>query len=239
MSIHYVSHGRGKPVVFFHGWGFDHQIWLSLVPFLANSYQLILVDLPGFGLTPLMGWEAFKEELIAQLPAEFAVVGWSMGGLLASRLALEEPLRANALLNIASSPQFIGDKNWPGVARNIFNEFYNNLASDLAQTLQEFVRLQLNKTKLTVPLGRLPSLEGLQQGLGLLESWDLRKDISKLSQPTAYMFGRLDPLASPKTMKTMQVIYPEFKYILFNKAAHIPFLSDTDLFVHEFKEFIP
>ena len=54
MNVSQLSYGQGKPIVFFHGWGFDHQIWLPLVPLLNNKYQLILVDLPGFGQTPMM-----------------------------------------------------------------------------------------------------------------------------------------------------------------------------------------
>ena len=68
MKVHLNYFGQGKPLVFFHGWGFNHQIWLSLVPLLKERYQLILVDLPGFGLTPAMEWPEFKMQLLDILP---------------------------------------------------------------------------------------------------------------------------------------------------------------------------
>ena len=105
--LNITVHGRGKALVLLHGWGFDSQIWHSIQPELSNRYQLYLVDLPGFGLSPSVDWENFKSILLKQLPAHFAIAGWSMGGLFATRLAIEAPCRVSHLLNIASSPCFI------------------------------------------------------------------------------------------------------------------------------------
>ena len=80
MAVNVVNYGEGRPLVLFHGWGFDTCVWRSLLPLLTHQYQLYLVDLPGFGLTPLMEWDLFKEALLNQLPRRFALVGWSMGG---------------------------------------------------------------------------------------------------------------------------------------------------------------
>lgn len=67
---------------------------------------MYLVDLPGFGNSGLVGWEDFKKCLLRYLPQEFALIGWSLGGLYATRLALETD-RCSHLLNIAASPCFI------------------------------------------------------------------------------------------------------------------------------------
>ncbi|WP_298625982.1 alpha/beta fold hydrolase [uncultured Legionella sp.] len=238
MKIHLTSYGSGIPLVFFHGWGFDGQIWQSLVPYFIDSYQVFLVDLPGFGLTPMQEWNDFKENLLASLPEQFIVAGWSMGGLFATRLAIEEQNRIIKLINIASSPRFISDTEWPGVPREVFVAFYENLVRDISKTLQEFIQLQVNKKTLQLPAFSMPSKEGLDSGLRILDDWDLRRDLAELKIPTCFMFGRLDPITPVKTMNFMQSVYPDFKYVLFSKAAHMPFLSHTELFVDEFLEFI-
>lgn len=238
MNININRYGQGIPLVLFHGWGFDSQIWLPLIPFLENNYQLILVDLPGFGFTSMMDWQAFKVYLLEQLPPQFALAGWSMGGLYATRLAIEEPGRVRCLLNINSSPRFITDTLWPGVAKELFVNFYKNLSTDLNKTLNEFVALQLNKNKFKfVPLSP-PSPKGLESGLNILDTWDLRDGLKSITQPACFMFGRLDPITPVNLMNTMQLFYPNFKYVLFNKAAHMPFLSHSELFVTEILEFI-
>lgn len=233
---HMNIQGTGTPIVLFHGWGFDSQIWCSLLPFLINRYQLYLVDLPGFGLTPQMEWDVFKSLLLKKLPLKFAVIGWSMGGLFATRLAFEEPRRISHLVNIASSPYFIRDTHWPGVEPKVFQGFYQSLASNREQTLQDFIALQLQGQH--VELGQIPSLDGLQSGLDLLMNWDLRQHLLELEMPACYMFGRLDAIVPRTTLGRMQALYPQFKYMQFFKAAHAPFLSHPNEFVTVLESFL-
>ncbi|HGK6671911.1 TPA: alpha/beta fold hydrolase, partial [Legionella pneumophila] len=61
MNLHINIQGKGRPLVFFHGWGFDHRVWLPLARLLSTRYCLYLVDLPGFGQSPVMSWEVFKK----------------------------------------------------------------------------------------------------------------------------------------------------------------------------------
>ncbi|MDR3442306.1 MAG: alpha/beta fold hydrolase [Legionella sp.] len=238
MTINLTKYGRGLPLVFFHGWGFDSQIWASIIPLLTTNYQLIMVDLPGFGQSPMMGWESFKEELLAQLPEQFSLVGWSMGGLYATRLAIEAPLRVTHLANVTSSPRFLSDESWPGVSKDVFVGFYQNLITDTRATLEEFISLHSSKNKVPPVLEHLPSSEGLKLGLEVLQDWDLRKGLKHLNIPVCYMFARLDPIVSVKTMNVMQEQYPEIKYVFFKRAAHMPFLSHMDLFLDEIRGFI-
>lgn len=238
MNIQIARYGEGLPLVFFHGWAFDSTIWLPIVPILKQFYQVILVDLPGFGATPMMNWFEFKDQLLTALPEKFALAGWSLGGLYAMRLAIEVPERIYSLLNIASSPRFIAEASWPGVPKDVFLNFYNNLSLDPGATIKEFVALQSNKTKIEVELGHLPSESGLKSGLDMLDTWDLREQLIHNKIPTCFMFGRLDPITSVKTMNAMRDRYSEFQYILFNKAAHMPFLSHQDEFIRELRGFI-
>lgn len=239
MNMHLTSYGQGTPLVFFHGWGFDSQIWMSLVPKLQASYRLILVDLPGFGLSSMMDWMAFKERLLALLPEQFALIGWSLGGLYATRLAIEVPEKIIALFNVTSSPRFIMHKDWPGLPQAIFLQFYHNLSADLEGTLRDFIALQANKKSVDFMPLNLPSQAALENGLNILDTWDLREDLKQLKIPTCFMFGRLDPITSVTTMHAMQVLFPEFKYVLFRKSAHMPFLSQSEAFIEELLGFIP
>ncbi|HRD68522.1 MAG TPA: alpha/beta fold hydrolase [Legionella sp.] len=238
MNVNIYNEGRGTPLVFFHGWGFDGSIWHSLLPYLIKSYHVYLVDLPGFGLTPMMNWDEFKSDLLKKLPTNFALAGWSLGGLYATRLAIEEPARVLKLLNIASSPRFPTDDLWPGIAPNVFTQFFSNLSRDSKQTLQNFLLLQLQENNVSFSLGIPPSESGLASGLNILHRWDLREKLKSINIPVYYMFGRLDSITPVKTMNVMQSHYPDFKYKIFNKSAHMPFLSETDLFITELTGFI-
>lgn len=239
MSISIRIQGSGKPLVFFHGWGFDSQIWESLLPNLSQNYQLYRVDLPGFGLTPPMDWQAFSTELLKQLPHRFILLGWSMGGLLATRLAIEHPDRLSHLVNIASSPRMVSEIEWPGVDIKVLRAFYQQLSKDPYKTLQAFIKLQLDVQNIPAQfLGITSSKIGLQAGLDILVNWDLRASLKQVKLPVSYMFGRLDGIVPYKTMATMQSIYPHFNYQLFAKASHVPFLSHPQTFIAALKDFL-
>jgi pimeloyl-[acyl-carrier protein] methyl ester esterase len=235
MTIHISVHGQGMPLVLFHGWGFDHHVWYQILPYLTSEYQLFLVDLPGFGLTSFMEWSDFKAALFQRVPPRFALAGWSMGGLYATRLAIEEPEHVVSLLNIASSPCFIQKENWPGGDSIIYKNFYDNLANNPKKTVEQFIESQLQGQKINLTAA---SLKGLNAGLDVLVNWDLREKLTQLTLPVCYMFGRLDAIIPCSTKLCMQNIYPNFNYVLFPRAAHVVFLTHPELFVHALNEFL-
>lgn len=238
-NININIQGNGDPLVLFHGWGFDSKIWSPLLPKLSEKYQLYLIDLPGFGLTSSMEWAVFKAKVLKLLPIKFAVAGWSMGGLYATRLAVEEPQHVTHLINISSSPHFVRETDWPGIDVQVIETFYRNLAHHPQQILAEFIQLQLQGQAMPdIAIGSVPSVVGLQAGLELLVHWDLRQELATLTIPVCYMFGRLDAIISRITMATMQKIYPQFHYIMFAKAAHVPFLSHPTAFITALEEFL-
>lgn len=237
---HVTSHGQGNPLVLFHGWGFNSQVWSTCLTDLIKYYRVYLVDLPGFGLTPTMDWCDFKKTLLPQLPEQFALLGWSMGGMFATRLAIEAPHRVSHLINVASSPRFIKEADWPGVDRQLFNLFYHQVSLNRLQALEQFIALQMQGQNFasTVLKDHIPSLTGLRAGLDVLMQWDLREAVSSIQLPVLYVFGRLDSITARGIMTKMQVIYPQFNYVMFPKAAHVPFLSHPTEFMEALQEFL-
>ena len=240
INIKILGSGR-LPLVLFHGWGFDYKIWLSLVSDLEKKYTLYLVDLPGFGKTNMLSWDVFKRMLIEFLPNIFSIVGWSLGGLYATRLAIEEPNRIDKLLVVASSPCFIKQINWPGIERGVFENFFIDLKTNQQQTLLRFITMQLSSTNINdlryLQLNSLSS-DGLYHGLQVFLEWDLRQLLHGYHKPACFVFGLLDVIVPRKTLTVMQLHYPQFCYKLFKKAAHAPFLSHLDEFINTLDNFI-
>lgn len=236
MQIHIKKIGQGKPLVFFHGWGFDHRVWLNLAESIKDQFTLFLVDLPGFGASESLDWERFKQAMAVQLPEKYSLIGWSMGGLYAMRLAIEQPERLDRLLVITASPRFIEDKGWPGVKLSVFQNFFQALQHSRTRVLQEFVSLQTHNRYAFE--GALPSLEGLENGLKVLLDWDLRIPLKTLKKPASFLFGRLDRIVAAKTLDAMNTGYPDFSFTMFKKAAHMPFLSHKEEFINFLEEFL-
>jgi pimeloyl-ACP methyl ester carboxylesterase len=105
--LRYLLGGRtGAPLVLLHGLGGAAANWVDLAPLLAERHRVLVPDLPGHGgstaLAAVPNLVVFADRVatIAEreqlLPA--AVVGHSLGGIVALRLALRRPHDVTALV---------------------------------------------------------------------------------------------------------------------------------------------
>ncbi len=94
-TINFIEYGKGEPVVLLHGFAESIAIWEPFIPYLANSYHVIALDLPGFGKSKGME-NAFQIEDIALTIVDFlqsrgiahcSLIGHSLGGYVALAMA--------------------------------------------------------------------------------------------------------------------------------------------------------
>jgi pimeloyl-ACP methyl ester carboxylesterase len=107
----YSRSGQGEPLVLLHGLGSSRAAWEAIVPALAERFDVVAVDLPGFGASaPLpAGIEPSPAELataVAALLDDLRIdrphlAGNSLGGWVAMELAKTRPLRSVTLLSPA------------------------------------------------------------------------------------------------------------------------------------------
>lgn len=103
--------GHGDPVVLVHGLGDDHRAWRRVVAPLMLHRRVILYDFRGHGGSALGAADgtlaqlgADLVELLDAIAVERAVVaGFSLGGTIAMRAALDHPERIAALALVATS----------------------------------------------------------------------------------------------------------------------------------------
>ena len=101
MRIYYEAEGTGPALVLVHGSGGNHAIWWQQVPYFAQRYRTITVDLRGFGNSDAVaaGPDAcdFPRDLLGVLDElkveKAALLGQSIGALACLRLAVTYPQR--------------------------------------------------------------------------------------------------------------------------------------------------
>lgn len=109
--LRYFAAGAGRPVVLVHGLGGAATNWTRLAPLLARSRRVLVPDLPGHGRSGSIGRPAdlgaYGDCIVAILEQEAtpraALVGHSMGGVVALRLAVAHPARVSALALVESA----------------------------------------------------------------------------------------------------------------------------------------
>jgi pimeloyl-ACP methyl ester carboxylesterase len=121
ITLHYAEHGAGDPLVLLHGGIHGGEMFDPLVPALAAGRRVIVVDLDGHGHSPLsdrpLAPETFADDvagLIARLGLERAdVLGYSLGGDVALRLAIQHPASVRRLIVVSAT--FRRDGSYPEV----------------------------------------------------------------------------------------------------------------------------
>jgi pimeloyl-ACP methyl ester carboxylesterase len=106
--IHYYEGGSGAPVVLVHGLGSRAEDWANLMPQLKQAgFHVYALDLLGYGRSarPANATYSIPEEAgyVDDFMAQHGLqkvnlVGWSMGGWVAMRVALDQPQRIGRLV---------------------------------------------------------------------------------------------------------------------------------------------
>jgi len=225
-------------LVLLHGWGLNAEVWHCINEELASHFTLHLVDLPGFGRSHgfgAMSLDEMAQHVLDAAPQNAIWLGWSLGGLVASRIALANPERVQALVTVASSPCFSAQDAWPGIKPEVLAGFQQQLSEDFQRTVERFLALQtmgtetarqdarmLKQTVLSLPM---PDVEVLNGGLEILKTVDLRESLTLLAMPHLRIYGNLDGLVPRKVVPLLDALWPESESLVVPKAAHAPFIS--------------
>lgn len=250
-SLYWHSVGEGdRDLVLLHGWGLNAEVWQNIVPRLSPHFRLHLVDLPGFGRSQGFGplsLADMAQQLLPHLPARAVLLGWSLGGLVASQLALTQPERVEALISVASSPCFTERDAWPGIKPETLHNFQQQLSNDFQRTVERFLALQTMGTenarqdarqlKEVVLSQPMPSVEVLAGGLEILRHDDLRASLDQLKLPFLRVYGYLDGLVPRRIADELNVRWPHSQSVMMEKAAHAPFISHPEAFCQLISEF--
>jgi pimeloyl-[acyl-carrier protein] methyl ester esterase len=243
-DIWWQTKGEGDShLVLLHGWGLNAQVWDCITAELSSHFTLHLVDLPGYGRSRGFGAQTLAQMaqcVLAQAPEKAIWLGWSLGGLVASQVALQATERVSALVTVASSPCFSARDAWPGIKPEVLAGFQHQLSEDFQRTVERFLALQTMGSDTARQDARLlksavlsldmPSTEVLNGGLEILKTVDLREELQNLSLPFLRLYGHLDGLVPRKIVPLLDEMWPASESIIFPKAAHAPFVSHPQAF---------
>ena len=112
-KMHYLVGGAGRPLVLVHGLGSRGADWANLIPqFIDGGHRVYAVDLLGYGLSSRPKDESYSIADQASMVEGFLdsqhlpqvdLAGWSMGGWIAMRVALQQPERIRRLVLLDSA----------------------------------------------------------------------------------------------------------------------------------------
>lgn len=251
-AVAFTEHGSGPPVVLLHANLHDHHDYDAVVPALARHHHVVAVDWPGCGdapvpdrpdaLTAAVLADAL-EDLVAHLDlAPAVVVGNSVGGLVAARLAITHPERVRGAVLVqtagflpmnAGVRAFCRTMGTPAVLRRVLPLF-----------ARSYMRPQsaLDREILDRVVARAKTEEGVAMAAALWRSFSadesmLRDRADDLTAPTLIVWGRKDTANPLRMGRATHAVLPRARFEVLD-TGHVPFASAPDAFLEIVEPFV-
>ena len=252
--MNYTERGlpQGTPVVFVHGFPFDHTMWEPQMMALPNQFRAITYDVRGHGGSDVGDGQYTIEffvddliELLDHLVIEKTILcGLSMGGYIALRAYERYPQRFKALVlcDTKSEP----DTNEGKVKRSatlktvksegvgVFaDEFVKAIfAPETFQTLPEVIESIKSTIRSNSPIG----ISGA--ALALAMRTDTSGLLSKIQVPTLILVGEHDKLTPPSASEALQRQITGSELHIIRQAGHMSNLENAPAFNKHLIDFL-
>lgn len=250
-EVHYVERGHGTPLVLLSANPGEARDFDAVIPALAQRYHVLALDWPGYGRSEPPSrpqqWSALHFHAVAreflsalQLPPAL-LVGNSVGGNVAARLAIESPERVRGLVLVS-----------PGgfTAHNaVTRMFCRMMGSRFALPPRRWAGLYLHHRTppTTAMLARAAGAQSAPEALALNRAiWrsfaepghDLRGTAHQIHVPTLLMFGERDPaIPARKDGRIAAACLPQARCVTM-PCGHAPFAEMPDAFLAEVLPFL-
>jgi pimeloyl-ACP methyl ester carboxylesterase len=108
--VHYEVLGRGRPVIFLHGWVGSWRYWITSMQVASTSFRAYALDLWGFGDTahnivnyPLENQVSLIDRFLMEMGiGKIALVGHGLGGLVGMAFATRFPQSVDRLMAVGT-----------------------------------------------------------------------------------------------------------------------------------------
>jgi pimeloyl-ACP methyl ester carboxylesterase len=253
--IRFREIGSGPPIVLLHGINLDHTVWGPSMALLQERFRLVAIDLRGHGASDKPGCAYSYTTLAADVGTviaalgiedEAVLAGWSFGGAVALRYALDasRPPRGLALI-AAAVPRMVESDSWPrGVAPEDAEAAINRELSAEWPTARRAV---LERMFAEPP--NEETLDWLWSASIKTPPWvaaacrrtlyaaDFRKELPSLGVRTLLVHGTADPIVPIAGAEVAQTGISGSRLVTFEECGHAPQLEQLTKFSQLLTEF--
>ena len=262
VKIYYEDSGKGKPVVFIHGWPLSGSMWeYQITQLPQQGLRCITYDRRGFGNSdrPFTGYDynALAGDLKSLLDEldlnDVTLVGFSMGaGEIAKYFSLYGGKRVAKVVLVSGVTAYMlkTDDNPDGVPQEEFDKMTKGMIEDRPDFMENFNKDFFGVSLVNHPVSSAFLANSLTQVMtasitATLEcaksfsSTDFRKDVMKINVPTLIIHGDADKTVpiKPTGEQTARLIQGS-RYIVYEGAPHGLWYTHKDRLNQDLIDFI-
>ncbi len=250
-AVHYREWGAGPVLLLLHANPGDSRDFAAIVPALSQRHRVIALDWPGYGLSAVPrqpdAWHAMRNrsvlvEFLAALElGSVALLGNSLGGNVAARLAIDEPRLVSALVLVSPggfTPHNVVTRAFCRLQGSRWALSPHRWASWYLRRRTDVTRAMLERAA-----GEQSRPDRLALNRAVWRSFirpehDLRADAHRIACPTLMVFGRDDPaIPARKDGREAQRCMPSAEMVAL-PCGHAPFAECPDEFLAAVQPFL-
>ena len=239
VSIAYEVRGKGEPaIVFIHGWCCDRTYWEAQLPYFAQKYKVVTIDLAGHGESGLDRKEwtmgAFGEDVFAVVNKlnldQVVLVGHSMGGFAMLEAARRIPQLVIGLVGVDTLQNF-EDKH----TQEQIDEMLTPLRSNFVEFSRNYVPSMFTPTSDSALVEKIANdMSSAPQvvGIGALEGYiDFQNnEIIQVLKEVKAPITCINSDVYPTNVKANQRYAPSFKALIMSRVGHFNMMEDPKTF---------
>lgn len=239
VKIYYEEIGDpDKPVlVFLHGGLGNIEDFNSVVPLLGDDFRIIGIDSRGQGKSSLgsdnLTYERIQLDIEALLESlnikEITIIGFSDGGTISYRMAIESAIRIKKVVTIGATWNIkdslsteeiflnITADSWKGKFPESFDSYQRlNPEPDFEKLIKSMIALWLDQTATGFP----------------------NENVSKINCPTLIVRGDQDHLFSRESVCEVADLIDNAAFLNIPFAGHLAYEDQLELFFNILKQFL-
>jgi pimeloyl-ACP methyl ester carboxylesterase len=248
MELGHDRSGTGEPLVLIHGIGSRRQVWDPVIDRLAQHHDVVALDLPGFGESPMPppgtppgtgSLASLVHDFLVTLGVDRPhVAGNSLGGLIALELARRGQVRSAAALSpagFANRPEMTAARAslWLSVrAARLMAPYADRLMEPAVGRVVAFDLFVAHPTRVppadaAASVRALASAPWFDATLPAIGTFDLAPG-ETIDVPVTVAWAQKDRVLFPRQARRAAHAIPRARMIILRGCGHVPTYDDPD-----------
>ncbi|TQM94179.1 alpha/beta fold hydrolase [Roseinatronobacter monicus] len=240
MALPYLRAGSGKPLVLVHGYLGGSAQWQGQLAAFAQTHDVIAPDLPGFGQATALPGPARIEDFASAVMqcidglavGSFALLGHSMGGMIAQEIAAQSRDRIDALVLYGTGPLGLMPDRFEPIETSLARleaEGVPKTADRISATWFRDGAAATGYTK-TRDIARLAHPQAARHALLAMRDWDGREALTGFDMPCRILWGDQDRSYRWPQVHALWNGAPGAELAVIPGASHAAHMEKPDLF---------
>lgn len=241
-----------KTILLLHGYLESLDVWEDFAKLLAKEYRVVAMDLPGHGISQVMGpvhTMSFLADTVVGVLDELeidkvTIVGHSMGGYVALQTLRLHPDRLEGLVLLSStsnpdSPEKLLDRDREIAMVEAGHKDLlattaakNGFASDNLRRMQDEIIFLEEQVLVTEPEGVVALLRGMK------EREDSNELLRSSSLPQLFILGKKDSYIPLEKAEEMVAAHPQAKVVWLENSGHLGYFEEPEACATAIGEFM-